>query len=502
LSGLLLVATRPEAVTAVFAFACGILLKRRAAGFHRALLTALVASVPALMVVVAQALVNRIYTGDSSAAGALVKLEANHPYLDRAAVFDAWLFHLKYQVLRVTQYHFTDQAVFGWIAWIFAAVGLVFKKSRSSAGLLLSCAALWVLLVAGNGQVRWQNERYTMPAVAWFLLAATLGAGALFDRAFELRRRIRGPLFAALGVAGITLFLYHQAPRFREQVWFFGRASRNILDQHVRAGHLLRSLDPEPRRVLVGDAGAIAYTSDLPALDIIGLGGFRGMPFARATRQHVGAAIELIERIPSLDRPDVLAIYPSWWGDLPLWFGQEFARVPVRGNVICGGASKVLYRADWSPLEYSGKPLVLAPGERVVDELDPADIVNEREHAYRVGDSTAYVAMKLLLHPKNERPLWDAGRIVPPGQSEEFELSGIDPRRPVRLVVRAAPAQPVAYRVNIDGRDAGALEFAESDRWVELPLPDFRSESSRVQVRFEPSSAERVSYHVFAVQAP
>jgi hypothetical protein len=261
-------------------------------------------------------------------------------------------------------------------------------------------------------------------------------------------------------------------------------------------------LNPKPRRVLVGDAGAIPYTSDLPALDIIGLGGFRGMPFARATRQHVGAAIELIERIPGRDRPDVLAIYPGWWGDFPLWFGREFGRVPVRGNVICGGASKVLYHADWAPLEQSGKPLALSPGERVVDELDPADIVNERDHAYRAGERTAYVAMKLLLHPLSQRPLWDAGRVVPPGVSEEFELSGIDPRQPLRLVVRAAPASRVAFRVTIDGRDAGALEFVQSDGWVELALPAFRSEASRVQVRFEASDAERVSYHVFAVQGP
>ncbi len=505
LANTLLVGTRPESAVVVGLFSLLLLWRWREQGLAKAAGIAVAAGLPAALLLLAQSLANRVLTGESSAAGALVKLEVHHPYLTRTEVLGAWWFHLKYQVLRVTQYHFSDQAVFGWIAWIFAALGVAFRATRKSALLLLASATLWVLVVAGNGQVRWQNERYTMPAVAWFLLAASLGAGALFFKAFELRRRIRGPLLAVAGVAGIALFLWHQAPRFREQVWFFGRASRNILDQHVRAGRLLRELSPKPTRVLVGDAGAIPYASDLPALDIIGLGGFHDMPFARATRQHVGAAIELIERIPLAERPDVLAIYPSWWGDLPLWFGREFARVPVRGNVICGGASKVLYRADWSPLELSGRPFVLHPGERLIDEVDPADLVNEREHRYRIDGldrAAGYVSMKLLLHPKTQRPLWDAGRVVPPGSSETFELSGLSPSKPLRLVVRGAPTADLDFTVLVDDQPVGKIELEPRDGWFEAELPAIRVDAPNARVRFAPSKSERVLYHVFALQGP
>ena len=505
LANTLLVGTRPESVVVVGLFALLLVWQRRTRGLWEAASVAALTCLPAALLIVAQSLANRLLTGESSAAGALVKLEVHHPYLSRSEVLGAWLFHLKYQVLRVTQYHFTDQAVFGWIAWVFAALGVAFPRTRKSALLLLSSATLWVMIVAGNGQVRWQNERYTMPAVAWFLLAASLGAGALFFRAFELRRKIRGPLFGAFGVAGIALFLWHQAPRFREQIWFFGRASRNVLEQHVRAGRLLRELTPKPTRVLVGDAGAIPYASDLPALDIIGLGGFQGMPFARATRQHVGAAIELIERIPAAERPDVLAIYPGWWGDLPLWFGREFARVSVRGNVICGGASKVLYRTDWSPLELSGQPFALNPGERLVDQVDQADIVNERDHRYHIDGidrSPGYVNMKLLLHPKTQRPLWDAGRVVPPGSSETFELSGLTPGKPLRLVVRSAPTADVDFAVLFDDQPVGNVELEPSDSWFEAQLPAVRVDGPTARVRFAPSKSERVLYHVFALQGP
>ena len=155
---------------------------------------------------------------------------------------------------------------------------------------------------------------------------------------------------------------------------------------------------------MVGDAGAIPYVSDLPALDIIGLGGFQGLPFARATRAHAGAGVELIEHVAPEERPEVLALYPSWWGDLPIWFGREITQVPVRGNVICGGMSKVVYQANYSAFEGSRWPSALRPGERVTDDVDLADLVSEREHDYRLSPgAVGYVTMKML--PIRNRPM-------------------------------------------------------------------------------------------------
>src|SRR5262249_37949219 len=62
----------------------------------------------------------------------------------------------------------------------FAALAV--RRTRKVAIVLWAQIALWLLLVAFNGQVRWQNERYTMPAVAWLLMAAALGAAALTHR--------------------------------------------------------------------------------------------------------------------------------------------------------------------------------------------------------------------------------------------------------------------------------------------------------------------------------
>jgi hypothetical protein len=502
--GASVVATRPEGAAALLVLASSAIWLARARGPREVSKLLALAGLPALCVLLAHGLANRILTGESTAAGALVKLEMNHPFFTPQAVWDAWLFHFKYQVLRVTQYHFSDAPVYGWLAWLLAAVPFLFSSTRRVALVLWLSVISWMMIVALNGQVRWQNERYTMPAVAWLLLASTLGVAVLLTQAFRARR-LRSVGLAAAAVLAAGCFVYHQAPRFREQLWFFGRASRNILDQHLTAGALIRH-DPALRskRVLVGDAGAIPYASDVPALDVIGLGGFRGLPFARATRTNIAAAIELIERIPSAERPDLLAIYPGWWSDFPLWFGTRVAEVPVRGNVICGGASKVLYRPRWEPLDRSGVPYSLAPGEHVLDSVDQADLVSEKEHGYALSAKhIGFVFMKLLPNPARPREdLWDAARIVPPGVSESFRLRNLAPSQPLQLVLRSAPTAKAEFDVLASGKAVAHVKLLPSDGWVEtrivLPPPG----TPEVKLEFSASTKERALFQIWAVAAP
>jgi hypothetical protein len=504
--GALIVATRPEGIAALFVLAVAAAFTQRQRFTLSSIFTSLLlAMVPAACVLVAHAVANLILTGDSTAAGALVKLEVHHPYLPPLEVWNAWLFHLKYQVLRVTQYHFSNVPALGWIAWALALVPLFSKRTRLQAVVLWASAVCWVMIVALNGQVRWQNERYTMPAVAWLLLNATLGLAVLLSGALPLKERNRAYLAAALGLIGTALFVQHQLPRFREQVWFFGRASRNIFDQHMSAGEIIRrKLSPQPQRVLVGDAGAIPYIADIPALDIIGLGGYHGLPFARAARAHVGAAIELIERMPAQDRPDLLAIYPGWWGEFPLWFGQRIAEVPVRGNVICGGASKVLYKPRWQSLDKSSYPFSLGAQERVLDGVDVADILSEREHGYALSvKKIGHIVMKLLPNPKRPSDdLWDAGRIIPPGVSESFRLTEIPKDVPLALVMRTAPTDASEFAVTINGQAAGALKLTASDGWDEVRIKLRPTQLDTLDVRLEASNAERVVFQIWLIEIP
>jgi hypothetical protein len=500
-TGLLLCATRPESIGALGVLGASALWEyRRERVLRLAGMGGLVLG-PALLLLLGHAFANRVLTGDSTAAGALVKLEMHHPYLTRAEVVSAWWFHFKYQVLRVTQYHFSDVSLVGWTIWIVAAYSLVSKRTRRPAIVLWLSMLAWVSIVALNGQVRWQNERYTMPAVAWLLCAATLALAAALSEVRRLRPLSWLPALA--GVLLLGVFVWRQLPRFQEQLWFFGRASRNILDQHVRAARKLRDqVHPQPARVLVGDAGAIPYVADLPALDIIGLGGYQGLPFARATRQNVAAGIELIERLRSSERPDLLAIYPSWWGDFPIWFGKRIDETPVRGNVICGGASKVLYRPRWEALDRSEQPFSLERGERRVDGLDLADLVSEREHDYALSNGkVAQVQMKLLPNPSLPREdLWDAGRVVPADVVESFTLFGLDPARPVALIVRAAPVTPTRLKLEADPNVSQGVELPKRDGWLEQRIELGKPGVARLPVRIAGEREERVLFHVWAVQ--
>ena len=90
---------------------------------------------------------------------------------------------------------------------------------------------------------------------------AALARGARASRSLlEPSRRARAPwslarraLVLARVVAGRARAWSrssssHQAPNMRDQIWFFGRASRNIRDQHIIAGRVLgRDSAPEAR---------------------------------------------------------------------------------------------------------------------------------------------------------------------------------------------------------------------------------------------------------------
>jgi hypothetical protein len=502
--GALMFLTRPESAISVASFAgfVAITLKKKL-GTKVAVLAAVRASVPAALALAVQSAMNRAFTGEWSANGAIVKLAINNPYMSASDKLDDYWFLLKYVALRNTQHHFADQIPWGWLIPILGVVPLFSKRLRGYAVLLWVQAVLWLALVALNGQVRWQNERYTMAAVAWLLLLAVMGlatiasAGGTWVRDATPRARIAFGLRLA-GAIAIAAFLWiHQAPNMKDQLWFFGRACRNIRDQQITAGERLHKLGA--RRVLVGDAGALLYAADTAGLDIIGLGGYKDLPFARAGVHGLGASLELIERMPAQERPDYLALYPSWWGDLPSIFGHRVASVPIVGNVICGDSEKVIYRADWSAFDASGKPRTLRPNERVIDELDVADLVSERRHAYAFSNGPiGFVEYRVLPDAgKPGRDLFDAGRVVPQDQTEVATMR--TPSGPSRLILRTVLAHPIDVGVKIGGKEAEKLHLERTSSWSEVSVAIPEGTSGEVRVELTPHGGPLFDAHLWTV---
>ncbi|MDF2697440.1 MAG: hypothetical protein K0S65_5823, partial [Labilithrix sp.] len=449
---------------------------------------------------------------------------------------------------------------------VLAVLPLCFARTRRIAVVLWAQIVGWIVLVAFNGQVRWQNERYVMPAVAWMLILAALGVtvalrrraapigvarnrplrpsvigtlviGALVVQAVGVLTRPAGmpPVFRlswllalacaapallllrwqvgrAVVVGALVLFAYdHQAPKMRDQKWFFGRASRNIRDQHLTLGKYLAEV--KPKRVLVGDAGAILYESDRPGLDIIGLGGYRGLPFARAGVHGLPATLELIERIPKDDRPDVLAIFPTWWGILPVWFGEEvMRRFPVEGNVICGGYEHVVYKADWHLLDTGARMRWQPPTgwegrtlERLHSEIDIADLVSEKANGYRFDQpSNGWTDMRVLPDPNDpQRDMFDGGRRIAVGKRESFGVHGLILGKRFHLVVRTAQEGATRVRVRVDGRDAGTLELQRTDGWEETGhlVPDELVGNANVRIELtNEGPGDFLDYHLWITQ--
>jgi hypothetical protein len=568
LAGVLMIVTRPEAVTTIAVLGIAAVLPRLRRDRPRTSVFTLVrVGLPGAVVVVAQSIANRALTGEWSANGALVKLALNNPYLTGEEKLDDYVFNLKYGVLRNVEYHFADGTGWGLILPALACAALAAPRSRRMAALLWAQIVGWMVLVSLNGQVRWQNERYLMPAVAWLLMAVGLGVSSLVRREPRARptffvtvfvgamlvqmfgaltrpegtiptMRLAWSLAIAIGiaawlvlyvwpvrlvavVAALALFQFHQTSKMRDQRWFFGRASRNIRDQHVTTGRRLREMSVHvpphdelpgtvwrPRRVLVGDAGAIVYAADMPALDIIGLGGYHRFPFARAGVNGLASTIELMEYVPPGERPDVMAIYPSWWGVLPTWFSKMVLdRVPAEGNVICGGYEDVVYLSDWSLLGTGNDPRTVPAGEAVRDEIDIADVLSEKRHAYVFPHPAGgWTEMKVLADPREgQGDVLDGGRRIAAGREERFIVGGkTAPAKETHLVVRSAPESATHVRVLVGDREIAAMDFVATEGWVErvvvLPADAVTTETPVRFVNDGPN--DFIDYHVWATQTP
>jgi hypothetical protein len=381
------------------------------------------ASLPGATVTLSVMAANRAFTGDALSAGALLKLLSRDPYLsdvDRARELALNLFHLFFKVIAPLR----TWPIFAGLA----LVGAAHRRTRGMAAPSLAGALAWTLLVSWNGAARFQNFRYYVPALVLVLVASAIGVAAV------ARVRALRAVVAAVAALAIVPIL----PGAGAQIDHFARASKNVHDQQVEVGRRLARSAPPRAIVLVGDAGAIPYVSGRAAIDALGLGGYHGVPFARAARHGEAATVELIERLAPAARPTHLALYPNWFRAITSTFGHEIDRVTIDDNVICGGPTKGIYLADWSALAGADR---LEDG--VIDVVDVADVVSEEEHAYvspapRGGWTTLRVAAVPEAGGRGAARVFDGGRILPEGTSESFRvLRGA--ARPATIVIRTAP---------------------------------------------------------------
>jgi hypothetical protein len=355
-----------------------------------------------IVALAAQAAVQRVFTGEWLAAGAIRKgLWALGPA--EAAV--GWLQNLV--VLSSQAFVRALGGVPG--ALLFAGLATVALARRRTRRLALPLAfgiLGGLALICANATARFQNYRYAAPLLSMIVALAVLGLAGLGPR-----------LRLVLGLVALAAPLGQLA---RERT-HFARASANVAEQHLEVARRVMALPPGA--IFVNDAGAIPYLTGRPAIDGLGLGGAHALPFARASVVGVPAVIELIERLPPAKRPAWLVVYPSWWPGLVDVFGQRVDSVQIEHNVICAADEKVIYAADWSLLD------------REAGGLDVGDLVDERHHDH---DGSG------ILVARHERELWDAGRSYAAGESEWFSLPRGGP-----LVLESRTDAPAVIEVRL-----------------------------------------------------
>lgn len=461
--GALVVATRPEAAALVLPMGISIVYAAKSLGTWASLLRSLG---PMTLFLGLQASANFIFTSEMSQAGAVRKLVGTNPYLTPPEIAIEVL-----KNLIVLQTQAFDSALGGrpWsvILLVFVLVAILQRKTRPLA-LPLSLGALgMLLLVSLNTTARYQNFRYAVPSLLALLIVALTSLGALAQKNQGSR------IFAILGA---TILIVAPFRHFSRQIDHFARSSANIEEQQATVARRLAEQTPLPRRVFVGDAGAIPYLSGIPGIDGLGLGGYHDYPFARASVHGIPAVIELIERLPESDRPDVLAIYPTWWSDIVNGpFAKERFTVHIEDNVICASPDKVVYSADWSTLSRANEVR-----RGTSDELDIGDLISERAHGYSFPRPRGGWVIGTTLKDADGNLRYDAGRIIPEGQSERFILQLSGQSRPAMLVLRT-DADSIS-KISIEGIRAGnvmfhrevTVEARKDNAWNEptVPLPE------------------------------
>ncbi len=440
--GAALVLLRPEAVMLVAIFG---VFSARAAGPRSALLALLRACLPGALAMGALLTLNYAMTGDARSAGAQLKLLSSNPYtseVDRARAYVEHLVTLWVKVLR-SELSFTPFLAL--VLPALALAGLMRRELRMRTAACIVSALGWTLLASWNGNAPHHNFRYYVPALMLFGVGAALGVVAIS------RTRL-GRLGAAFA-GGISIL--SAATTIPRQVRHFRAATGNVREHQIAMGELVARL-PTGATVLVGDAGAIPFVSGKAAIDALGLGGYRGLPFAHAAVSGEASIVELIERIPPAARPTHLALYPNWFGVITSRFGRELAKLTLSENVICAGTTKSLYLADWSTLSDGPQ----GPSPHLIDELDTADVLDEDAHAYLSPAPFGGWTTHDVLADETAAMRFDGGRIIPEGKRESF-------------VVRRGFGGPVVLRVRIDAA-ASAIAVTTKHGRAELSLDPSR----------------------------
>ncbi len=383
-----------------------------------------------------------------------------------------------------------------WIEWRARQAGLHI--------LLLLWSALLLLALSFTVPRAWHWHRYLMPLYPLLLLGAAAGADRLGRGVEMVWRELReGEGARVLGTALILLSL----PWAVFFLVAYGRNCADIAFQHIDLAERLNAGNPRTPRLLgLHDTGALAYFGRYRTLDLEGLASAR---FRHAARLGAAGIWEEMERVSPGDRPDMLAVYPTWFDTGFLQPHRLVHMQRIFRPSIAGGNPIHLYEADWS-LAGSGDlprdPTVTGElaGARLAGAVDVADLASEAAAQYRLHilDGAFEPLLRRLPGPEG-REILEGGRAVSGGES--FVVRNLQPGRAVVLVARSNGSFRLRVETGEGFRGIWLAEAGGPGSWNEsaYTIPAQSVRGDRMTVRLfsdDPHHSGYGSFHYWIYQ--
>lgn len=458
---------RPEGgAVALLAAIAIVLFTSKSTDKRRALLDRL----PALLPIAAIAWVpiaNTLMVGHARSTTAIVKWAFGNPYYPPLRLFDFVTGNIRMlweDLLEGGPYTAIFLPEFS--RWAFAAgavslVVLAFKNDRAWRAVFIAALVLGTLIPCTFITILWNRVRYIWPfAPGWFVLVACLGAvaGRITSRYAK----------EAAFVPGLVTGIYAGAlaGKLKWSIDDLANSSRAITQQQVKLGVWAEQNLPKDALIGLNDTGAIAYFSERRTFDVVGL---TTESEAKYWVAGAGSRYEHYEEMPRERLPTHFIVYPQWFA-CPSVLGEQLYEATVTNQSILGGASKVVYEADWSVLGRGERPTTRDRQSALVDVLDVSNLGSEQAHDYVLYHATELDNLVTTQWGQDGVDTSDGGRLK--RYRDTFTLDFEAATEAPFLVARLAAAEPITLNLSIDGEVVYTFELPATP-WteVEFKLP-------------------------------
>jgi hypothetical protein len=417
-------------------------------------------SVPPLLGILAPSFVALLATGQAVASTAVAKWLPLNPYYGGLRLFYAVMSNVGILFGTLLDGRLWTSVFLPSGGRVIGAAALVaiplagFLRKRYARAAIVLAVAVAILIPTTYETFLVNRVRYIWPfAWAWFVgLAALseLGGGGL---EWWLARLGMTVSRLSLLIAGIVVGLF--ASMLRPSIEDLATSAEAVTLQQVSLARWAHDGLPPGARIGVNDTGAMAYFSDHPTFDVVGLT-TRGE--ARYWTAGPGSRFEHYEHLPRESLPTFFAVYPEWFAVEPL-LGTELTSRSV-SHTILGGYTMAAYRASYDLLGSGGLPTeARRPPGTLIDALDVADIDDEKAHSYALFDATRETCVVIAAPDRADGARRQRAR-------DEFALK-LGPGG--TLVARWGSAVPIRLRVSVDGKTAAEPMLA-TGHWQEFAL--------------------------------